>query len=271
MQLTQVGTRLFYTRPESEKRDTARSAVVSTIFHILLIAVLLILGKKGILALSGEQGAGAGIGAGAAGGGGGGGRELISIMVPEAEAANAEQPTVTVPEKVEEIKPPEVQPTPEQIVIAKADSVPPAAAPSPAPAPAPTGGQGTGEGIGTGAGQGAGTGPGSGGGSGGGEGGGVGSGIGPGTGKGRVIAPSPEVLLVPPPAPGKVRGKTVVVRLAVDSAGGVKQAEIIPSTGDRKYDDALKRVALGWHFRPARDPFNRPVSVLFDVTFTFGQ
>jgi hypothetical protein len=49
----------------------------------------------------------------------------------------------------------------------------------------------------------------------------------------------------------------------------VKDAEIIPSTGDRKYDSSLKRVALGWKFRPARDPANRPVAVLFDVTFTF--
>ena len=98
-----------------------------------------------------------------------------------------------------------------------------------------------------------------------------GSGIGPGIGKGKIMTPSPEVLLVPPTAPGKVRGKTVVVRLAVDSTGAVNNAEIIPSTGDRKYDDALKRTALGWHFRPARDPNNHPISVLFDVTFTFGQ
>ena len=77
------------------------------------------------------------------------------------------------------------------------------------------------------------------------------------------------MLLIPPQAPGSVRGKTVVVRLAVDSIGAVKDAEIIPSTGDRKYDSALKRVALGWKFRAARDPSNRPVAVLFDVTFTF--
>jgi protein TonB len=112
-------------------------------------------------------------------------------------------------------------------------------------------------------------GPGSGGGSGGGEGGGIGSGVGPGTGKGRIMTPSPEVLLIPPAAPGGVRGKSVVVRLAVDSVGVVKDAEVIPSTGDRKYDSALKRVALGWKFRPARDQSNRPISVLFDVTFTF--
>jgi TonB family protein len=83
------------------------------------------------------------------------------------------------------------------------------------------------------------------------------------------MTPSPEVLLIPPAAPGGVRGKSVVVRLAVDSVGAVKDAEVIPSTGDRKYDSALKRVALGWKFRPARDQSNRPIGVLFDVTFTF--
>jgi TonB family protein len=93
--------------------------------------------------------------------------------------------------------------------------------------------------------------------------------MGPGTGRGRVMAPSPEVLLVPPTPPGNVRGKAVVVRLAVDSTGVVRDAEIIPSTGNRKYDETLKRTALGWRFRAARDQSNRPVSVLFDVTFTF--
>ena len=104
---------------------------------------------------------------------------------------------------------------------------------------------------------------------GGGSGGGIGSGMGPGTGRGRTMAPSPEVLLVPPTPPGNVRGKQVVVRLNVDSTGVVKDAELIPSTGNRKYDDTLKRTALGWRFRAARDLTNRPVAVLFDVTFTF--
>ena len=61
----------------------------------------------------------------------------------------------------------------------------------------------------------------------------------------------------------------MVVRLAVDETGAVKDAEVIPSTGDRKYDASLKRVALGWRFRAARDAANKPVAVQFDVTFTF--
>ncbi|HEX6557842.1 MAG TPA: energy transducer TonB [Longimicrobiales bacterium] len=266
MQSTQVGTRLFFTRPESEQRDTAKSAAVSALLHLLIVLAFVAATRAGLHVLGTDQGAGTGIGAGAAGGGGGGGRdEQVSILIPEPPPPPPEEPQLTVPQVVEDVKPPEIKPEP--IALAKPDSIPtPAATPVPAP---PTGGTGGGEGTGTGAGTGPGSGPGSGGGSGRGEGGGIGSGIGPGTGKGRVIAPAPEVLLIPPSAPGKVRGRTVVVRLAVDSIGVVKDAEIIPTTGDRKFDSALKRVALGWRFRPARDPSNRPVSVLFDVTFTF--
>lgn len=267
MKQTEVGTRLFFTSPERERRDTARSAIVSTLLHLLILLFAILATRQGLMVLSGDEGAGTGIGAGAAGGGGGGGRDTeVSLLIPEPPPPSPEAPQLIVPQKVEEVKPIE-PPKPEEVVVAKADTVPSKPA-NAAPAP-PTGGTGTGEGAGTGAGTGPGTGPGSGGGSGGGEGGGIGSGVGPGTGKGKVVTPSPEVLLIPPQAPGGVRGKTVVVRLAVDSVGIVKDAEIIPSTGDRKYDSALKRVALGWRFRPARDQTNRPVSVLFDVTFTF--
>jgi TonB family protein len=83
------------------------------------------------------------------------------------------------------------------------------------------------------------------------------------------MAPSPEVLIVPPTRPKNVRGGTVVVRLSVDSTGVVRNAEVIPSTGNRKYDETLKRAALGWKFRPARNELKRPVAVLFDFQFTF--
>ena len=82
------------------------------------------------------------------------------------------------------------------------------------------------------------------------------------------MPPFPEVLLIPPPAPGGLRGKTVVVRLAVDETGVVRGAEVTPSSGDRKYDSTLRKVALGWRFKPARDPANKPLAVFFDVTFT---
>jgi len=267
MALTQVTTRLFFTRPERDQRDTAKSAGASVAFHLIVILLLLAANHADMLVLAGEQGAGTGIGAGAAGGGGGGGREeQVSLLLPAPEPDAPEEPQITIQVKVAEVVPPPEEPKPEA-VLAQVDTVPEAPA-NPTPAPA-TGGSGGGDGTGQGPGTGAGFGPGSGGGSGGGEGGGIGSGIGPGTGRGRIIAPSPEVLLIPPSPPGSVKGKSVVLRLAVDSVGVVKDAEIIPSTGDRKYDSALKRVALGWRFRAARDAFNRPVSVLFDVTFTF--
>jgi TonB family protein len=61
----------------------------------------------------------------------------------------------------------------------------------------------------------------------------------------------------------------VLVRLAVDATGVVRDVEIVPSTGDRKFDQQLKRTALGWRFRPARDGANQPVATSFEVTFTF--
>lgn len=270
MQLTEVGTRLFFTRPEREDRDTAKGAAGSLAFHLLLILTIILLTRAGVLAITEmSQGAGTGIGAGPAGGGGGGGRsQQVSILIPTPAPQEPAEAALLIPRKLEEMKPPEPPKVePEVPVVAKVDSLPqPPVNPVPLP---PTGGIGTGEGTGTGPGTGPGVGPGSGGGTGGGEGGGIGSGVGPGIGRGKVIAPSPEVLLIPPNPPGSVRGKTVVVRLAVDSVGVVRDADVIPPTGDRKYDAALKRVAMGWRFRAARDQTNRPVSVLFDVTFTF--
>lgn len=266
MNQTQIGTRLFFSSPAAEYRDNTRSAVASVLVHLIIVLIVIILSRAGVVVLTTDQGAGTGIGAGAAGGGGGGGREeRVSLLIPAKAPVIPESPVLLVPEEIEELKP---EPVPEPVAVAQVDSVPQKAPAAPTPAPA-TGGTGAGEGAGTGTGTGPGIGPGSGGGTGGGSGGGIGSGVGPGTGRGRMIAPSPEVLLIPPQAPGSVRGKTVVVRLAVDSIGAVKDAEIIPSTGDRKYDSALKRVALGWKFRAARGPDNRPVAVLFDVTFTF--
>lgn len=271
MQLTNVGTRLFFTRPERENQDTAKSAVVSGAFHLAIILLIIGLTRAGVLVVSGDLGVGTGIGTGAAGGGGGGGREdVLSIVIAEAEPEPVEAEDLVLPPKVEDIVPepkPEEKPL-EEVKVAVADSTPRPAASAFQP-PNPPGGTGTGEGTGTGPGTGPGFGPGTGGGSGGGSGGGIGSGMGPGTGRGKILGPSPEVLLVPPTPPGNVRGKEVVVRLQVDSTGIVRDAEIIPSTGNRKYDDTLKKTALGWRFRAARDATNRPVAVLFDVTFTF--
>jgi protein TonB len=270
VQLTSVGTRLFFTRPDREHKDTARSAVVSGAFHLALILLIVGLTRAGVLVVTGDLGVGTGIGTGAAGGGGGGGREdVLSILIAEAEPEPVTAEDLVIPQKIEEVPEPVPEEEPvEEIQTAVIDSTPKPPAPAAAP-PNPPGGSGTGQGTGTGPGTGPGLGPGSGGGTGGGSGGGIGSGMGPGTGRGKFLGPSPEVLLVPPTPPGNVRGKAVVVRLQVDSTGIVRDAEIMPSTGNRKYDDTLKKTALGWRFRAARDASNRPVAVLFDVTFTF--
>jgi protein TonB len=272
VQLTQVGSRLFFTRPEREERDTAKSAVASALFHFLIVLALVLLTRTGVLIATGDLGVGTGIGTGVAGGGGGGGQDdVVSIMMAAADPEPPAAEELTVPAKVEpvlELSKVEEKPI-EDVEIAVVDTTPPAPAAVAEPAPNPTGGIGTGERTGTGTGTGPGTGPGSGGGTGGGTGGGIGSGVGPGIGRGRVLPPSPEVLLVPPTAPGNVRGKAVLVRLSVDSTGVVRDVEIIPSTGNRKYDETLKRTALGWKFRAARNELNRPVAVLFEVTFTF--
>src|SRR5687767_14685232 len=260
---------LFDAKPPQEpadRRERAAGTVVSLLGHILLLVLFIGLGGHKAVADVFDMGMGDGIGAGPAGGGGGGGSEAVVVTAvdeppppePEPEEKPPEVvPPVIIPPLEPEIKPVEIPP----VTAAVPDTMPKVVA----AAVPPTGGTGGGQGPGTGTGTGPGTGPGSGGGSGGGEGGGIGSGYGPGTGRGRVMAPSPEVLLIPPPAPGSVRGKEVVVRLSVDATGVVRDAEIIPSTGDRKYDGALKKVALGWRFRAARDADNKPVAVQFDV------
>jgi TonB family protein len=62
--------------------------------------------------------------------------------------------------------------------------------------------------------------------------------------------------------------RTVVFILAVDAEGIVRDVELQPPTGDRRYDAALRRMALDWRFKPARDAANRPVAVKYPVTLT---
>ena len=206
---------------------------------------------------------------GNAGGGGGGGERITFLEIRSAP------PTAPVPEMA-----PPVVPEPEQPVLkpptptpapSRPDSVPmaPAAPAGPRVAVASGGGgSGGGEGTGTGEGTGPGIGPGSGGGSGVGSGGGIGSGVGPGSGEGRITPPETDLLLIPPPRPKSMGSRTIVFVLAVDTAGIVRDVELQPPTGDRKYDAALRRMALEWRFKPARDATNRPVAVKYPVTLT---
>jgi protein TonB len=270
-------TRLLASRPVREE-ETLRGFSASILLHAVLIVLLLWMAHASELARAEGWGVGDGIGEGLAGGGGGGGADEVIELVylepapaagPEAPAIEEEEPAVAAPEPPL-VEPPPIEPLPEPDPLPLPEpkllgmEVPP-----PTPSMGSLSGVGSSTGGGIGSGVGPGVGPGSGGGSGGGEGGGIGSGVGPGTGRGRVLAPTPEVVLVPPPAPGNVRGKEIVVRLEIDERGVVRGVELVPPTGNKSYDDALRRVALGWRFRPARDAANRPVAVTWDVKFSF--
>jgi TonB family protein len=58
------------------------------------------------------------------------------------------------------------------------------------------------------------------------------------------------------------------VRLDIDTEGVVRKVKLDPSTGDRRYDAKLRKVAMNWRFHPARDPANQPVAVEYDVQVT---
>lgn len=266
-----VLTHLFFTADEAaHDRSSLPSGILALLTHLLLL--LLAIGPVGrhLLKTETDPGVGTGIGAGAAGGGGGGREEEIAIVTLESPPAPATPATQAEPVPVVPPPPPPVPVLP-QLDPPRIPPVHLAQAVTSVIAPAVSAGTpSSGQGTGLGPGRGPGTGPGSGGGSGGGEGGGIGSDRGPGTGRGRLLAPVPDFVLLPPtPTPGSARGKTIVVRLAIDIAGTVKEVELIPSTGDRGFDQALRKTALGWHFRPARDAANAAVPVTYDVSFSF--
>ncbi|CAN5710618.1 hypothetical protein BH23GEM5_BH23GEM5_02730 [soil metagenome] len=240
------------------------SGVASTLAHAALIGALLWVGRSAADQFA-DAGAGDGIAPGPAGGGGGGGQQVtfydIVAPAPAPSAVEVEPVPPAVPEPdALVLNPPTPAPTP-----ARADSAP---AGRPASVASAGGGSGGGEGTGSGGGTGSGTGAGSGGGSGGGTGGGIGSGTGPGAGEGRITPPETDLLLIPPPRPRNMAARTVVFILAVDAEGVVRDVELQPPTGDRRYDAALRRMALDWRFKPARDAANRPVAVKYPVTLT---
>ena len=115
----------------------------------------------------------------------------------------------------------------------------------------------------------------SGGGAGGGRGGGTraGSASAPGTGAGAggggVRPPAPITIMMPPPATDAVRGRGAKVLLQVDTMGNVEDVHVVVSSGDSRMDEALRRLARSWRFRPARDAANRTVPYPFEVSVTF--
>ncbi|HEX7051181.1 MAG TPA: energy transducer TonB [Longimicrobiales bacterium] len=262
---------LFASGPATDRGGTVRALVASLLVHATVLAVLLWMGYATQRARAASEGDG--LWAGAAGGGGGGsgseGEQITLIELPAPAAPAAAEPVPAEPTPPEAVTTPPPIPEPPVLDVPLPELSLPAPPKIPAMAPPAPVLAGVGRGNGAGAGTGAGTGPGSGGGMGGGEGGGIGSGTGPGAGSGRVVAPTPAVLLIPPQPPDHLRGKSIVLRLIIDAAGEVRDVDLVPPTGDREYDDKLRRMAADWRFRPARNAANQPVAATFEVTITF--
>lgn len=240
-----------------------RGAVIAITAHLLVIFALVFQFRREITeALT--EGAG---GAGPAGGGGGG---RGGSMIPEriqryqmppaaAKAAPSVLPPVAPVPVVKPPEPPKVEPTP--AVAPPAPTAPAEATPAPASA-AP----GPGAGAGAGNDAGPGNGPGTGGGNGSGVGTGTGSSVGPGTGGGNatIYPPTPRALFVPPNGtPRRLRGKTIVIELEVDSTGKVLGAEFSPRSGDGGYDEQFLSSLREQRFRPAVRANGQPVKFTY--------
>jgi TonB family protein len=213
------------------------------------------------------NGAGGGLFAGGGGGGGSGGEEITYISVPPSAPAQAAEEEAVVPDPVPVPVPVRPEPVPE-IAINIPKVVTPVVVPTGSLVRTTDGGAGTGSGGGAGSGTGSGSGGGTGTGSGGGDGSGIGTGTGPGTG-GRAWPPSPRALMLPPQAPSSIKGRSVTVRLSVDSAGVVQDVDLAPGSGNSDFDKKLRETARQWLFRPARDAAGRAVAALFEVVFSF--
>lgn len=106
----------------------------------------------------------------------------------------------------------------------------------------------------------------------------TGEGIESGTGRGdggtaeaglfRVVPPSPRGLILPPSdRPGAVRGKEIDVWVFVTARGAVvpDSTRLAPASGDRRFDDRLKKQASEWVFEPARRG-GQPIAEWFRYT-----
>lgn len=255
-----------------DRRGTLPAAAAAAMVHVCLIALLVWGVRSKVLLANTAGGTGPALNfpeGGGGGGGGSGGEEVVSYV--DVAAPEPEPVVETVPEE-DVLIPPEPTPVPEppkeQAPKAETPQVqPPVAAPGPA-SPGAQSGTGGGTGTGTGPGEGSGVGPGSGSGTGGGDGIGVGAGTGPGTGGGsRLRPPATDMLLIPPDRPRGVQSQAVEIVLRVDVRGRVKDARLAASTGNRGYDERLRRWALSLVFRPAVDlDSNQPREVDYPVT-----
>ena len=198
-------------------------------------------------------------------GGGGGGEPAVVQLAWGSPASPSTPEELTIPPeiRVPELQLPEITQVPDvELSLAAPETERPAVV-APPPSEAAFAGAGGTPAAGEGQGAGSGTGP------------GVGAGLGPGGGPGAsapgegIRPPAPLTILMPPAAIDAVRGGTAKVRLQVDSTGAVRTVDVLVSSGDRGYDEQLRRVASGWRFRPARDAANRPVPYPFEVSVTF--
>jgi TonB family protein len=254
-------------RRRSRDEKVAQGTAVSVALHALILLLLFWgVGESSYL-LANEQ-PGTGPSDGPAGGGGGGGREeqVTYYEIPVTPAA----PPVPVVPTPEDVVLPQTPPPP--VTQPELPQECPAPTPTPpAPTPAGNGGAGAGDGGGQGAGAGPGEGPGSGGGTGGGNGGGIGSGNGPGTGggNGTIVPPSTDLILLPPQKPSGMRTQEVTIRFYVNRRGKVTRVDVLNSTGNRRYDDELRRRMAEYEFTPARDTrTGEAVDAATDITIT---
>ena len=77
----------------------------------------------------------------------------------------------------------------------------------------------------------------------------------------RVAEPNPE-------ARSRLRAEFDIT-VCETALTAVRDADVVVSSGDRGYDEKLRRIAMGWRFRPARDAANRPVAYPFEVSLRF--
>ncbi|HYR06981.1 MAG TPA: hypothetical protein VEQ60_04420 [Longimicrobium sp.] len=253
---------------KKDRRGTLPAAAAAAVVHVCLIALLIWGVRSRVLLAVEPAGSGPALRFPEGGGGGGGGSdgEMVSYVEVAPPPTPQPEPEVeTVPEE-DVLIPPEPTPVPEP----PKQEAPKTDVPPTPPAPTPsgsTGGTGGGTGPGSGPGEGPGTGPGSGGGSGGGDGGGIGSGQGPGTGGGsRIRPPTSDVLQIPPDKPSSVPSQEITIRVTVDVRGRVREASLVRSTGNRGYDERVRRWAMTLVWRPAVDTAtNRPVEATTEV------
>lgn len=240
---------------QADRGSHAWSTGASALVHGLILALLLAL-KAPVERRPGP--AGWTLDASAGEGGGGGGETLYLLQLPALPVAEAAPALPALPSPVAPTLPdlvPEAVAFPVIAFTSVTDCFSSCEPPSPRPGAGLGGGPGTGTGPSLGVGAGLGPGP------------GFGSGSGPG-GDG-VRPPAPLTILIPPSATAAVRGRAATMRLQVDTAGAVRDADVVVSSGDRGYDEALRRIAMGWRFRPARDAQNRPVPYPFEVSLKF--